>query len=191
MTLEVLLKELKDCCKCEKMVKSRTQVMGENNYPCMWAGNEDAKYMFVGIAPGRLDKKFKTSSEEDAAFKYGSGEILVQLFKDYSISQKDVFITNCVKCNMPFDGMLLEKDIEMCVTLFLKHEIEIVNPQKIIVLGKLAQNIFKKYFPKTLCFLMPHPAKVFRGYMQYKDYKILFEKIIESGKKCQMSLKDY
>jgi len=86
----------------EKLRESMIDVMGDNYHPLPFFGNANAKYMFIGVAPGRLDKKYKNPSEDDSAFKYGSGKILMRLLKDFNIDLELIFFTNIIKSNTTY-----------------------------------------------------------------------------------------
>jgi len=128
----------------EKLRESMIDVMGDNYHPLPFFGNANAKYMFIGVAPGRLDKKYKNPSEDDSAFKYGSGKILMRLLKDFNIDLELIFFTNIIKSNTPKDNMFLDSDVREFSKILLK-EIEILEPEKIIVLGSQARGYFKDY----------------------------------------------
>lgn len=180
--LEALRKELKECSLCPKMVESRKQVMGEDHYPCTCVGDENAKYMFVGIAPGRV-KKEKKDEGEDTAFKYGSGKILKKAFDELGIHERDVFITNIVKCNTPEDGHFIDDDIWRCYKHFLSKEIAIINPRIIFALGRDSQRHLETLVPNgvKITYLF-HPAAVMRGYVDYERFKEALKEKIHNGK---------
>lgn len=180
--LNILSSKLKKCNLCPAMVASRFEVMGQDHAPCSFVGNNNAKYMFVGIAPGRLKTK---SNKNPQAFKHGSGRILRKIIEDFSIGINDVFITNILKCNTPKNNKFQDNDIKNCTTNFLLKEINYINPEKIIVLGKDAENKFKKYVTSSQKFsnihYVWHPASVLYG-KKYSDYKKQFEVIFNKGK---------
>jgi len=181
--LETLKDNLKKCSRCPKMVESRMQVMGEDHYPCSFVGDEKAKYMVVGIAPGRVKKEKKKEDEEDEAFKYGSGKILKKAFDELGIHEKEVFITNIVKCNTPEDGAFIEEDIELCYKKFLSQEIAIISPKVIFALGRDAQRHLENLVPNGIkVTYLFHPAAVMRGYVGYERFKDVLKEKIENGK---------
>jgi len=131
---------LAKCKACFKMVKAREEVLGKGAGPIPAAGRIDAEYFFVGIAPGRAAIKIKDSIK-DKPFAHGSGDLLRRTLTKLNIYDKS-FISNVLKCNTPSDNKFLEEDAKRCMSNFLEWEIAMINPRKIIILGKQA----KKYF---------------------------------------------
>jgi len=169
--------QLRNCATCSKMVQSRKEIMGDNHYPCFFKGTHNTKLMFIGIAPGRL--KTLDSANPDSAFKHGSGKILRRIFNDFNINLDDIFVTNILKCNTPSDGKFEIKDVKNCVNNFLKKEIELVNPKKIILLGAKARTYFHRYVGITEnVYTTWHPAAVMRGFKKYPDYVEQFKNIL-------------
>ena len=167
---------LKNCTSCSKMLKSRQEVMGEDHYPCFFNGTTNAGIMLVGIAPGRMQNK---DGVTEHAFRQGSGKILKKIFMDLDIDINNIFITNIVKCNTPADGKLEKDDIRTCVNNFLKNEIDLIKPKKIILLGNKATQSFYKYMnvSANVCTVW-HPAAVMRGFKRYSDYIKQFRSIL-------------
>ncbi len=176
-----LLNVLVKCSECPKMVQSRKEVMGEDHYPLKPFGNIDAKIMIIGIAPGRLQRKYKDPDIKDEyAFQYGSGDILNKIIDKFNI-RDIVYITNILKCNSPSDNIFEEQDVKRCITNFLSNEIKIINPEKIIVLGKQAREYFEKYVvTNSKVYFIYHPSYVMRK-LKMKDTKI-FENYVLTWK---------
>lgn len=164
----------------DKLKKSMQEVMGDNYHPLPFTGSIEAEYMFIGIAPGRLNKKYKDENEEDSAFKYGSGSILRKVLDDHKIELNRVFFTNIVKSNTPADGVFLEEDIIAFSQLLLK-EIKIINPLRIYILGSDAKHYFLNFIGKYVdaetlrrTRYVKHPAIVSRGFMKFEEYNEQF-----------------
>lgn len=165
------------CKKCPNIVKTRSR-------PVPGFGKSDSKILFVGLAPGK-----------DGADMTGipftrdpSGLLIDEMCKRAGISRElDVFITNLVKCN-PQDRKgrnrtPSKKEIHTC-ELYLKKEIELINPKLIVPLGKAASDFFlgKNTFSMTEIHsklftyegrkLIPfiHPGFVIRGAYNKKQY---------------------
>lgn len=172
--LNILSRKLESCSICPKMVQSRKEVMGGEHAPCSFVGKNNAKYMFIGIAPGRLKTK---DNKNPQAFKHGSGRVLKRIINDFSINMDDVFITNILKCNTPKDNKISENDVNNCVENFLLKEIELVEPKHVIVLGNDAKNKFKNFVTSIKKFsnihYVWHPASVLYG-KSYEEYKKQF-----------------
>ena len=173
---------LKLCCSCPRMVLSRIEVMGENNYPCEPQNkilDGECEFAFVGVAPGRVKKDLKDSSVNDAAFKYGSGKVLQRLIEYFDI--KSFYITNLVKCNTPTDKIFLDDNVESCINKYFDYEVNLVKPRRIVVLGAQAREYFKKYSlhnKKTNVYFLTHPSAISRGFVKFDDYCLEFKKLM-------------
>jgi DNA polymerase len=128
--LQKLNKKIKRCKKCPLWKNTKNAVPGE--------GPTTARIMFVGEAPGR---------EEDLSgrpFIGRAGKLLTQLMEKNGIKRERVFITSILKCRPPKNRQPAGEEIAACLP-YLLEQIDIVNPQKVILLGGVAFSIF---FPK-------------------------------------------
>lgn len=98
-------------------------------------GPADAKLMFVGEYPTRIDD---TSGRP---FMDQSGQLLSKIIKAMGFSRGDVFITNVVKCAPP-GRTPLPDELDACAPV-LERQIEAVNPKVIVALGPTALRFFK------------------------------------------------
>jgi DNA polymerase len=128
LLLSGLRREIGDCVRC-KLSKNRTQIVfGE--------GNADAKIMFIGEGPGR---------EEDIQgrpFVGDAGMLLTKLIEkmsigDVNLKRSDVYIANIVKCRPPMNRDPEEDEIAACRG-FIERQIEIIHPEVIVTLGRIA-----------------------------------------------------
>ena len=122
--LEALRERIGDCQRC-KLHKGRTHlVFGE--------GSPEARLVFIGEGPGH---------EEDMAgrpFVGESGRLLTQIIeKGMGLTRKDVYICNVVKCHPPKNRDPEKDEIEACIP-FLKEQLQIIGPQVICSLGRVA-----------------------------------------------------
>lgn len=146
-----LNREIKNCKKCLLWKTRENAVPGE--------GPVNARIIFIGMAPG---------AEEDKTgrpFVGRAGKFLDKLLKIAKIKREQVFITSSLKCfpTPPKNRKPTKKEIETCLP-YLRKQIEIINPQKFILLGEVA---FKVFFPKK-------KLKDFRGKWLKKDRKEFF-----------------
>ncbi len=154
--LEKLHKEIKKCKKCPLWREARNPVPGE--------GPASAKLIFIGESPGR---------EEDLTgrpFIGRAGKLLDELLKKNRINRKKVFITSVIKHRPPKNRQPKKSELKACRNWW-GQQIEIINPQLIVLLGKVAFDtvidegkIFNKYRGKFLIknrrqhFTTYHPA---------------------------------
>ncbi|WP_251341272.1 uracil-DNA glycosylase [Haloplanus halophilus] len=111
------------CERCPALVESRSRIVNG-------VGPEDAALLFVGEAPG---------ADEDAQgepFVGRSGSVLDDALRDAGLARADVRITNCVRCRPPENRDPHVAELDNCAG-FLEREIEFVDPDLIVTLGKV------------------------------------------------------
>jgi len=125
--IEKLNQKIRNCKKCPLWKTRKNAIPGE--------GQINAKIMIIGQAPGAEEDKF------GRPFVGRAGQFLNQLLKMAKIERKKVFITSPIKCFPPKNRKPTKKEIEACLPYF-KKQIEIINPQKFILLGEVAFSVF-------------------------------------------------
>lgn len=95
-------------------------------------GNAEAQIMVIGEAPG---------AEEDAQglpFVGAAGQLLTTMLSAIKLDRnKDVFITNVLKCHPPSNRSPESTEIQLCLPLLIK-QIEIIRPKAILLLGRIS-----------------------------------------------------
>ncbi|MBZ9572430.1 uracil-DNA glycosylase [Patescibacteria group bacterium] len=147
--LEKLNQEIRKCKKCPLWETRKNAVPGE--------GPVNAKIIIIGQAPGSLE------NQTGRPFVGRAGQFLNQLLKISKINRKKIFITSPIKCFPPKNRKPNKEEIAACL-LYLKKQIEIINPKKFISLGEVA---FKVFFLKK-------KLKDFRGKLIKKGGKEFF-----------------
>ena len=131
--LEQIAQEIKICQKCRlSSVRDKT-VPGE--------GSANAEYFVIGQGPGANEDK------TGRPFIGRAGKLLTELLTLAGIDrEKETFITSIVKCfpTPPANRKPKPDEVAACHD-YLTKQIELVDAQKIILLGDMA---FKKFFPK-------------------------------------------
>lgn len=186
LELSKLRKKIKNCTDCVKMTQSNLEVLGQDAHPILPNGM-GFENVIVGIAPGRGGRLIKNGGTKDKPFAYFSGTILDDVLSTLKIKKKS-WVTNVVKCCTPSDGIFIDDDVKKCTTNFLKEEIEIINPKRIILLGKKAEDWFKTYFDMTdNVYTLWHPSYVLRNTGNnwkdkeiYLDYVDRWKRVLES-----------
>lgn len=120
--------KIKDCKLC-RLCEKRTQVVP--GY-----GNLDADLMFVGEGPGEQE------DELGIPFVGRAGQLLDKIFKAADLSrEKDMYITNIVKCRPPENRDPEKDEIEECKS-YLYYQIELIKPKVIVPLGNYSMRFF-------------------------------------------------
>ncbi|OGQ51014.1 MAG: DNA polymerase [Deltaproteobacteria bacterium RIFCSPLOWO2_02_56_12] len=129
-SLEELRAAIGDCRRC-KLWPGRTHVV-------FGVGNAKAKLMFIGEGPGRDEDL------QGEPFVGRAGQLLTDIItKGMGLKREDVYIANVVKCRPPENRNPEPDEVESCEP-FLKKQIELVQPQIIVALGKFAvQSLLK------------------------------------------------
>jgi DNA polymerase len=115
--------EVTECTRCPELVDSRTRIVNGT-------GPADADLVFVGEGPGQQE------DQQGEPFVGRSGTILDDKLRDRGLARADVRITNCVRCRPPENRDPTSEELENCFP-YLQSEIEQVDPEVIITLGKV------------------------------------------------------
>lgn len=178
--LEKEAEKIKKCKECKKG-KQGLAVPGE--------GNPAARIVFIGEAPGREEAK------TGKPFVGRSGNFLRSLIAGIGLKDKDVYITSPVKY-LPLKGTPSETDIAHGATHLLR-QIEIIQPELMVLLGKVAAKALLKNQVKIskdhgkvfkqnnkIYFLTFHPAAAVR----FQKIKILIEEDFKKLKRLMTEL---
>ena len=182
------------CRDCEKLVRTRTQVV-------FGSGNPEANLVFVGEAPG------ENEDVRGVPFVGRAGKLLDEILKESELSRENIWITNIVKCRptkMSDSGRLSNRaplvgEIRACQK-WLDAELSLINPTVIVCLGGPAASViihkgFKitqergEWFTDSMYapFVTAayHPAYVLRlhGDSLDRTRKLLVADIVEAKKK--------
>ncbi len=129
-SLEEFCSEIKDCKKCRLHQGRNKFVFG--------VGNPNAKVMFVGEGPGR-DEDLKGEP-----FVGRAGQLLDKILAAIQFDRTQVYIANVVKCRPPNNRDPQPDEMAECMP-YLKQQIELINPQFICCLGRIAAQALLKY----------------------------------------------
>jgi len=135
-TLSELRAAIGDCRRC-KLAPHRTQVV-------FGVGNERARLVFVGEAPGH-DEDVRVEP-----FVGRAGQLLTEIItKGMRLRREDVYIANVIKCRPPGNRNPEPDEVATCEP-FLLRQLEIIAPEVIVALGKFAvQTLLRTKTPIT------------------------------------------
>lgn len=122
-----LNKKMLQCSRCALCLNREHVVFGD--------GNPEAQLMFIGEAPG------KKEAELGIPFVGSSGRILDKMLASIKIKREDIYLTNICKCRPPENRDPLPAEVSECWP-WLEKQIEIINPEIIVTLGRYALNCF-------------------------------------------------
>lgn len=96
--------------------------------------NQKSKIMVIAEAPGADEVRLGRPLIGDA------GDKLMDIFEEYSLTRKDLYLTNIYKCR-PFRNKLPDIPPKNCWEI-LKKEIKVTQPKMILALGGRALEFF-------------------------------------------------
>ena len=159
---EVLRQE---CLSCQKCPLAQTR-----NHVVFGAGVPNAEVVFIGEGPG------ENEDLQGQPFVGRGGALLVKYLQAVDLSrEKNIYITNMVKCRPPQNRDPHPDEVANCIG-YLSRQLEIIRPKIIVCLGRIAANAliekgFKvtkqhgQWFEKNGVFMMGtfHPAALLRN----------------------------
>ena len=146
-----------DCSKC----KTTT---GKINVP---SGCLCPEIFIVGIAPGFGNVK-STATSRTMTFGTSANYVRQALYELEIIDK--VWFTNIIKCSLDLNRHPNNIEIKNCL-FWLKRELRILKPKKIICLGNFAYEQFIKNFKfKYPVYKIYHPAYFVRKNFSYNKY---------------------
>lgn len=121
--LTVVQKKADSCTLCPLAATRNKVVFGD--------GNPNARLMFVGEGPGADEDR------QGIPFVGRAGQLLNKIIEAMKLQRSDVYIANIVKCRPPNNRDPLPEEAVSCMP-YLKEQIELVDPDVIVALGKVA-----------------------------------------------------
>ena len=121
--LAEIREEIGECSRCKLSAGRANIVFGE--------GNPEARLMFIGEGPGRDEDL------EGRPFVGRAGQLLTKMIGAMGLDRSEVFIANIVKCRPPKNRDPEPDEVEQCMK-FLEAQIEAIQPEAIVTLGKVA-----------------------------------------------------
>ncbi|PMP67822.1 MAG: uracil-DNA glycosylase [Thermodesulfobacterium geofontis] len=127
--LKKINEEIKRCKRCDLWKLRNNAVPGE--------GPANAKIMIIGQAPGVQEDKI------GRPFVGPAGKFLNYLLELAGLKREEIFITSPLKClpQPPVNRKPKKVEIKACLP-WLKNQVEIINPEILILLGEVAFSVF-------------------------------------------------
>jgi len=122
--MEEMAEKIRVCVQCPLWEKRKSAVPGD--------GDANASVLFVGEAPGYWE------DIKGMPFVGAAGRVLDALLEKIRLRRESVFITNVVKCRPPENREPRPLEIATCTSLYLNHQIHLVEPRIIVTLGRHA-----------------------------------------------------
>lgn len=154
-----------ECLSCQKCPLAQTR-----NHVVFGAGVSNAEVVFIGEGPG------ENEDLQGQPFVGRGGVLLDKYLQAVDLSrEKNIYITNMVKCRPPQNRDPHPDEVANCIG-YLSRQLEIIRPKIIVCLGRIAANAliekgFKvtkqhgQWFEKNGVFMMGtfHPAALLRN----------------------------
>ena len=121
--LPLLRQCVADCQLCP-LHKTRTQTV-------FGVGNEKAKLMIIGEAPGFHE------DQQGEPFVGRAGQLLNAMLNSIGLERSDIYIANILKCRPPNNRDPLPEEVAQC-TPHLKQQIALIQPTVLCAVGRIA-----------------------------------------------------
>ncbi|HBC71176.1 MAG TPA: uracil-DNA glycosylase [Coxiellaceae bacterium] len=121
--LEDIKKQVVSCKLCDLHKTCTNTVFG--------VGNEKAKVMFIGEAPGANEDL------KGEPFVGRAGMLLNSMLRSIGLERTDVYIANILKCRPPNNRDPLPQEVKLC-TPYLQQQIALIQPKVLIAVGRIA-----------------------------------------------------
>ena len=95
------------------------------------SGSSKAEILIIGEGPG------VNEDQQGLPFVGRSGKLLDELLSAISLTRKDVFITNVVKCRPPNNRDPLPDEVTACRP-YLDQQMELIKPKVVVTLGRVS-----------------------------------------------------
>lgn len=123
-TMEQIAHHCHQCHRC-KLGQNRTNAV-------IGRGNPQAEIMIIGEAPGQNE------DEQGLPFVGKSGQLLDNILESVGLSSdRDVYISNAIRCRPPENRTPTTQEIEACKP-YLLEQIRLVDPKIILLTGATA-----------------------------------------------------
>lgn len=122
-TLDELQKQIGDCQRCPLAQSRTTLVFG--------GGNEKARLVFVGEAPGAAEDR------QGQPFVGEAGQVLTRLIEAMGLKRDQVYLCSVLKCRLPDNRNPHKDEIATCAP-FLMQQLRLIKPEMIVALGTFA-----------------------------------------------------
>ena len=124
MTLDQLETECQSCTKCG-LCEGRTNLV-------FGVGKKDADIMLIGEGPG------ENEDLQGEPFVGRAGMLLDDMLKIIDLDRnRNVYITNIVKCRPPKNRDPLNTEQDACID-YLRQQYSLINPKIVVCLGRIA-----------------------------------------------------
>lgn len=122
--LERVQQKVWTCTRCPLYQSKTNYVFG--------AGNPESKIMMIGEAPGQTEDRL------GKPFVGRAGKLLSEALESIGLErERDVYITNVLKCRPPRNRDPQQEEIAAC-TPYLDAQIRIIQPRILVALGRFA-----------------------------------------------------
>ncbi len=167
---------IKNCKQCILHKERLNVVSGVGHY--------DPKVVFVGEAPGKEEDK------TGYPFQGESGLILYRWIDELRLLDTEFAILNIIKCRPPNNRDPMDEEVSTCTDLWLKKQLDILEPKIIVSVGRIASTYFlgKEFKSGILTYAgrfhgdyycLPHPSYFLRRGSKPNEWEPYLTKLKE------------
>jgi uracil-DNA glycosylase family 4 len=121
--LSSLRESVANCTACP-LHETRTQTV-------FGVGNEQAKLMIIGEAPGFHE------DQQGEPFVGRAGQLLNAMLQSIGFKREEVYIANVLKCRPPENRDPNAEEVSLC-TKYLQQQINLIQPTLLLAVGRVA-----------------------------------------------------
>jgi uracil-DNA glycosylase len=182
--LELIKKEVMNCSKCNRLVKSRNKI-------AFSYGNMKNGIMIIGEAPSQIGGNITGIPMSEG--RSASGSLVFEMIRESRLIPDECYISNVLFCSPPNNTKPLNSEIENCIK-YKHREIILLKPKAVICLGKVACECFMHGYkhiyyhaPTNICFYgLYHPSYILRqeklGMKIKEEYINRFKSIVDQNR---------
>lgn len=126
-----------------KAVSSCMECIGLSKDHVPSEGDVGAEVMVIGQSPGAREV------ETGSPFIGASGDLVNLLLSEMLLDRSEVYVANALKCHPDGNRKGLDDELANCWKIWLKEEIDFVDPKVIIMFGRDAYRSVIEQFPKA------------------------------------------
>jgi uracil-DNA glycosylase len=122
---------LLEACRDEALACTACRLAGTRQKVVFGSGDPRARLLFIGEGPGAEEDK------QGLPFVGRAGELLTKIIEAIGLTREQVYIANVVKCRPPGNRDPEPDEVVACRS-FLERQIDLVGPQLLVILGRIA-----------------------------------------------------
>jgi DNA polymerase len=184
LEIEKLNKEIQSCKNCDLCDLFFNRIESGENMGKLTINHENSTMfkptiLFIGLAPSfrRFDKERRAMKGVDETATLDNfnttGDLFRLCLKKVGLLDYDIWMTNILKCSTDNNDIPETEQVNSC-KIFLKRELELLQPQKVVFLGSKVESVLKNDVAGIKIW---HPSYIFRYPNKLNKYLSQLERL--------------